>query len=68
MPASAGVAKRLPSGVTAQFPPGTDIRVEADGSWVLHNAAGQAYARMPAGGFYFDFIRPTMTGRRIDPA
>ncbi len=28
---------------------------------------GTPYARMPKDGFYFDFIRPTMSGRRIDP-
>jgi len=67
MPHSAGVRKRLPSGVTAYFPPGTRIRREADESWVLLDPSARPYARMPKGGFYFDFIRPTMTGRRIDP-
>lgn len=66
-PAATGIEKRLPSGVTAWLPPGTDIRVEADGSWVLVRGDGQPYARMPKGGFYFDFIRSTMAGQAIDP-
>lgn len=66
-PCSTGIEKRLFSGVTAWFPPGTDIRTEPDGSWSLLDAAGQPYARMPKDGFYFDFIRPTMASRRIDP-
>ena len=61
-----GVAKTLPAGTDVYFPPGTVITEEADGSWVHRNAAGQAFARMPEGGFYFDFIRPTMAGH-IDP-
>ena len=67
MPAEAGVAKTLPDGLDVWFAPGTRIRVEANGAWVLLDAAGEPYARMPAGGLYFDFIRPTMAATRIDP-
>ncbi|MHB0874581.1 MAG: uroporphyrinogen decarboxylase family protein [Anaerolineae bacterium] len=65
-PAALGVGRRLFCGQTVYFPPGTDIGEEADGSWVLRRQ-GQAYARMPKDGLYFDFIRPTMKGH-IDPA
>jgi len=65
--ASAGVHKTLFDGTEVFFPPGTDIGEEADGSWVLRGPRGRPYARMPRGGFYFDFIRPTMSGRRIEP-
>ena len=66
-PADAGVAETLPNGQRVWFPPGTRIRKEPDGAWVLLNAAGEPYARMPAGGLYFDFIRPTMAASTIDP-
>jgi uroporphyrinogen-III decarboxylase len=62
-----GVEKKLFCGLTVFFPPGTDIAGEPEGSWVLRNAAGEAYARMPKDGYYFDFIRPTMAHRRIVP-
>ncbi|HUT61487.1 MAG TPA: uroporphyrinogen decarboxylase family protein [Phycisphaerae bacterium] len=68
MPPAAGIRKKLPSGIEAYLAPGTDVRVEADGAWVLCNAEGRPFARMPRGGFYFDFIRPTMASTRIDPA
>ena len=67
MDASEGVKRKLFCGLDVYFPPETQIREEPDGSWVLLNAAGQAYARMPKDGFYFDFIRPTMSAARIDP-
>ncbi|NLF32533.1 MAG: hypothetical protein GX591_16790 [Planctomycetes bacterium] len=67
-PAETGVAETLAGGQTVWFPPSTRIRKERDGAWVLLNAAGEPYARMPAGGLYFDFIRPTMAASRIDPA
>jgi uroporphyrinogen decarboxylase len=63
-----GAQRRLFSGEEVYFPPRTDIAEEADGCWVLRNPAGQPYARMPKGGYYFDFIRPTMSSHRIDPA
>lgn len=61
-----GVRRRLFSGQEVYFPPGTAISEEADGGWLLHRANGEPYARMPKDGYYFDFLRPTMTGR-IDP-
>jgi len=66
-PASEGVERTLFCGRAVRFPPGTDIREEGDGSWVLLGAGGEAVARMPRDGYYFDFIRPTMSGRSIDP-
>ena len=65
--ASEGVKRRLFDGTTVFFPPETDIAEEADGSWILRRHDGRHYARMPANGYYFDFIRPTMSGHRIDP-
>ena len=65
--AQEGVEKRLFCGLEVYFPPRTNIAVEEDGSWVLGDAAGTAFARMPRDGFYFDFIRPTMASSRIDP-
>jgi uroporphyrinogen decarboxylase len=62
-----GVEKRLFSGLNVYFPPQTNITGEPDGSWVLRNATGEPYARMPKNGFYFDFIRPTMSHIKIDP-
>ena len=62
-----GVERRLFDGTRVYFPPGTDIGLERDGSWVLRRPDGTPYARMPKDGFYFDFIRLTMSGRRIDP-
>ncbi len=65
--AGEGVEKELFDGTRVWFPPGTNITEEEDGSWVQRGPDGAAYARMPKGGFYFDFIRPTMSGHRIDP-
>jgi len=62
-----GVKKRLFCGLDVYFQPNTNIAVEKDGSWTLRNAAGEAFARMPKDGFYFDFIRPTMASKRIEP-
>jgi len=63
-----GVRRTLFSGLDAYFPPGTRIEERHDGSWVLKSADGRDAARMPKDGYYFDFIRPTMAGARIDPA
>ncbi len=59
--------KRLPSGTAVHFAPETKIVEEPDGSWTLRGANDKTYARMPAGGHYFDFVRPTMSGKKIDP-
>ena len=64
--ASQGVPKRLFDGTEVRFPPRTNIAEDGDGGWLLRDAAGRPFARMPAGGFYFDFLQPTMAGR-IDP-
>ena len=61
-----GVKKRLFCGLDVYFQPNTNITVEKDGSWALRNAVGK-FASMPKDGFYFDFIRPTMASKRIDP-
>ena len=65
--AKEGLKRRLFEGTTVFFPPATNLAVEADGSWTLRRADGTPYARMPKDGFYFDFIRTTMSGGRIDP-
>jgi len=65
--ASEGIEKNLFCGTTVHFPPGTNISEEPDGSWVLNSKTGEAFARMPKDGYYFDFIRSTMGGTRIDP-
>ena len=65
--AAEGVRRRLFRGLEVFFPPGVNITTEADGSWMLRRDNGQAYARMPKDGFYFDFLRSTMSGQRIDP-
>ena len=65
---SAGVCHRLYGGTDVWFPPGTNITHERDGSYLMRDAHGAPYACMPADGFYFDYIRPTMGGGRIDPS
>ncbi|MFH1006059.1 MAG: uroporphyrinogen decarboxylase family protein [Candidatus Latescibacterota bacterium] len=65
--ASEGVRKRLFCGQDVFFPPGTDIREQPDGSWILKNSRGEDAARMPRDGYYFDFIRPTMAHTEIHP-
>ena len=62
-----GKKRRLFCGLEVYFPPDTDIIVEKDGSWLMRDTAGEAFARMPKDGLYFDFTRPTMAGKRIDP-
>jgi len=64
--AKEGVERRLFEGTKVFFPPGTNIAEEPDGAWTLRRPDNTPYARMPKGGFYFDFIRSTM-GRRIEP-
>ncbi len=64
--ASDGVQKRLFSGTKVYFRPGTNIREEPDGDWLMCDENGEGFAGMPKDGYYFDFRRPTMAGR-IDP-
>jgi len=61
-----GIRKRLFCGTEVYFAPTTNIVEDAGGDWLMCGADGTAFARMPADGFYFDFIRPTMAGE-IDP-
>lgn len=68
MEAEQGKKRRLFCGLEVYFPPDSNITEERDGSWALRNGEGDIYARMPKGGYYFDFIRPTMASKRIDPA
>ncbi len=65
--ASEGVRKTLFCGLDVYFPPGTEIEEREDGSWILQGHGGSDPARMPKDGYYFDFVRPTMAGTRIDP-
>ena len=65
--AAEGVRKTLFCGLDVHFQPGTRIEEQEDGSWILKGAGGSDVARMPKGGYYFDFIRPTMASTRIDP-
>lgn len=67
MSPEAGINKTLFCGQDVWFPPKTNITEEPDGSWVLRDRAGGAYARMPKDGIYFDFIRTTMASQTIDP-
>ena len=64
---SEGVNRKLFDGTEVLFPQGTKVTEEGDGSWVLRGQDGAPFAHMPKGGFYFDFIRPTMSNRRIEP-
>jgi uroporphyrinogen decarboxylase len=66
-PGARGVPKRLFCGLEVEFPPGANIGEEPDGGWTIRNPAGEAVARMPKDGYYFDFVAPTMAVRRIDP-
>ncbi|MCX8083211.1 MAG: hypothetical protein N3D17_07495 [bacterium] len=49
------IPMKLFNGETALFPPGTKIKEEQNGDWVLLNPDGSPTSyRMPKGGFYFD--------------
>jgi len=65
--AAEGVRRQLFDGTTVYFAPGTRIAEEPNGDWTLRDATGTAFARMPGDGYYFDFVRPTMSGHKIDP-
>ncbi|MCX7591537.1 MAG: hypothetical protein N2255_07915 [Kiritimatiellae bacterium] len=61
------VPRQTFDGVNALFPPGTRIREEPDGSWVLLRPDGTPTSyRMPKGGYYFDDISFNR-GEPIDP-
>jgi uroporphyrinogen-III decarboxylase len=67
-PASQWVPRRLFSGTDVLFPPGTQIREEADGGWVLLNQDGTPGPfRMPRDGYYFDDVSFNRK-EKIDPA
>ena len=63
-----GQLRKLFCGLDVYFEPDANFGQAEDGSWLLRNAEGDAYARMPNGGFYFDHVRPTMASTQIDPA
>lgn len=65
--ASDGVHKKLFCDLDVSFPPGTEISTRKDGSWILKSHDGKDMACMPKNGYYFDFIRPTMSHKRINP-
>ncbi|MAE67315.1 MAG: hypothetical protein CMJ18_23890 [Phycisphaeraceae bacterium] len=65
--ADEGVEQTLFCGLPVHFQPGTRIATEDDGGWALIDGKGSPYARMPRDGYYFDFVRPTMSGKSIDP-
>ena len=67
MDVNRGIKKRLFCGLDVFFQPDTNITVEKDGSRALRDRNDEIFARMPEDGFYFDFIRPTMSSRPIDP-
>jgi len=67
MDANEGLRKKLFCGLEVYFSPQTKIKEQPDGSWILLNASGDVFGRMPKDGFYFDFTRPTMAGVKIDP-
>lgn len=62
-----GVEKELFCGLTVFFQPKTNITVEKDGVWLLRDPSGKASAKMPYNGYYFDYLRPTMASKKIDP-
>ena len=65
--ASDGVRKKLFCGLDVYFQPGMIITTQKDGSWILKSHDGKDMACMPKDGYYFDFIRPTMAHKRINP-
>ena len=65
--AQEGVRRKLFCGLEVYFPPKTNVTEEPDGGWLLRHAAGEPFARMPADGYYFDILRTTMAGQKIDP-
>jgi len=67
-PESEWQPRALFDGTPVLFPPGTSIREDADGSWVLANPDGSASTyRMPKDGWYFDDVSFNRGGG-IEPA
>jgi hypothetical protein len=63
------IPRRLFSGVDVLFPPGTRIREEANGDWVLLEEDGTPSSfRMPRNGYYFDDVSFNRGEEGIDPA
>jgi len=51
------IPRTLFDGTQVLFPPGTQIREDAEGSWILANPDGSdSTYRMPKGGYYFDDV------------
>jgi hypothetical protein len=66
-PESEWVPRSLHDDTAVLFPPGTAIREDPDGSWILLNSDGSPSTfRLPAGGYYFDDTSFNSAGR-IDP-
>ena len=65
--AASGVRKTLFCGLDVYFQEQTTIEVDEQGDWLLKGPGEADVARMPRDGYYFDFVRPTMANRRIDP-
>ena len=62
------VERTLFDGTPVLLPPGTGIREDADGNWILLNADGTPSSyHMPKGGFYFDDVAFNTGESRIDP-
>jgi uroporphyrinogen-III decarboxylase len=67
-PESQWVPRRLFSGTDVLLLPGTRIREEGDGSWVLLDKDGDPTSfRMPKDGYYFDDVSFN-SGKEFDPA
>ena len=57
----------LHSGDTVLMPDGFAPERTAEGDWILREPGG-AYARMPADGYYFDYIESSFDDEPADPA
>jgi uroporphyrinogen-III decarboxylase len=62
-----GIPITLFCGLDVYFQPGTKIREQEDGNWILKSTEDKDMALMPKDGYYFDFILPTRGSVRIDP-
>ena len=62
------VRRKLFDGDDALFPPGTRIREEPNGDWILLHPDGSSTSyRMPEGGAFFDDTRFGVCDREFDP-